>query len=200
MGTNPRVHSDSSDWLSDEKLAWRPEIAPQRLIWQQLKQLRRYEKKLRHQRITEPVNTAQQRIILNDASEYLMQLCFAMMGRAEKPRSVTIYQILRRLWLPTRGLHWRQYLWFRMLHWEFYEWACRITEQSRLSHDRTVEALLQRLPQSPGEQDRLWPHRNISGEPTNAEAAVLWRWVVSRGRRMSRSEWSDFTSRFTGIP
>ena len=190
----------SIDWLTDEDLAWRPKIEAQELNWKQLKSLREYEKKVPSQRITEPVGIAQQRLIQNDVKDQLMRLCFATMGRANKPKSVTFCAILHRLHLPTLGLSWRQYLGFRMLHWEFLQWAQRIMDQSGLSRDWKIDTLLQNLPQIGGKPDRSWPHRNIPGEPTNAEAAILWRWAVARGKKMNQREWVEFTSRFAGVP
>ena len=200
MSTRSPADTLSIAWLTDDDLAWRPKIESQELSWKQLKRLQEYEKRIPSQRITEPVGIAQQRLIQNDVDDQLMRLCFATMGRTNKPKSVNICRMLHRFHLPMFGLYWRQYLWFRMLHWEFLQWVQRIMDQSGLSRDWKIDALLQSLPQIGGEPDRSWPHRNIPGEPTNAEAAILWRWLVARGKKMNQGEWAEFTSRFAGVP
>ncbi len=194
------INQDRAAWLTDEDLSWRPDIEPRPLDWVQLKRLLRYEESLPAPQHGDTGSARHQQIILDGVNEQLMHRCYVMMGWAAKPKSVKVYQVLKRLRMPTFGLQWRDYLWFRVLHWEFRQWSLRICNRSHLSQQASVNALLAKLALPAGEADRRWPHRIISGEPNNAEAAILWRWLLARGRRMNGKEWSDFTFRFSGMP
>lgn len=194
------LNQDREAWLTDEDISWRPEIEPRPLDWAELRRLLRYEETLPSPRRTNAGSARHQQMILDGVNEQLMDRCYAMMGWAAKPRSVKVCQTLRLLKLPTFGLRWKEYLWFRMLHWEFRQWSLRICNRSHLPAQASVNALLARLPLPGGRADRYWPHRIISGEPNNAEAAILWRWLLARGRSMKAKEWSDFTLRFSGMP
>lgn len=187
-------------WLTDEDVAWRPNINSEPLNWKQLKRQMKYEERLPTPQLAEVRGSAHQQRILDVVNERLMDRCYSMMGWSSKPRSVGIYQVLKRLRIPTIELQWREYLWFRMLHWEFRQWSMRISNKSHLSRQASTAALLAKLTLPRGERDRLWPHRVISGEPTNNDATILWRWLRARGRRMNRREWYDFTARFSGMP
>ena len=79
MSTSTPVNTNAADWLTEEDLAWRPDIEARRLNWKELKRLQKYEKKLPSQQIDEHIGPSQQQLMLDDVNEQLMRQCFAMM-------------------------------------------------------------------------------------------------------------------------